>query len=151
MILTNARERTRFLRFLAVGVVGASVDFGVMNLLTHGLNVAVLPSGTISFLAAVTSNFLWNRYWTYPDSRSKPIPRQFIEFAIINTMGLIIRVPILAFIDPFLRRFFSTLAWRPLAVSPFVLADNLSLALAIGIVMFWNFFANRYLTYADVE
>ncbi len=75
MILSNTRERTRFLRFLAVGVVGASVDFGVMNLLTHGLNVAVLPSGTVSFLAAVTSNFLLNRYWTYPDSRSKPVTR----------------------------------------------------------------------------
>ena len=37
MILSNARERTRFLRFLAVGVVGASVDFGVMNLLTPRL------------------------------------------------------------------------------------------------------------------
>ena len=111
----------------------------------------MLPSGTISFLAAVTSNFLLNRYWTYPDSRSKPVTRQFIEFAIINAMGLIIRIPILAFIDPLLRKAFSMLSWRPLAVSPFVLADNLSLALAIGVVLFWNFFANRYLTYADVE
>jgi len=151
MILTNARERTRFLRFLVVGIIGASVDFGVMNLLTHGLNMAVVAAGTISFLAAVTSNFLWNRYWTYPDSRSKPISRQYVEFAIINTLGLVIRVPILAFIDPLLRSFFSSLIWRPANLPPFVLADNLSLALAVGIVMFWNFFANRYLTYADVE
>ena len=33
-ILTNPRERTRFVRFAIVGVIGAIVDFGVMNLLT---------------------------------------------------------------------------------------------------------------------
>lgn len=151
MILTNARERKRFMRFLAVGVIGASVDFGVMNLLTHVFNMAIVAAGTISFLSAVTSNFLWNRYWTYPDSRSKAVPRQFVEFAFINTIGLIIRIPILAFIDPLLRIFFSVLNWRPAEISPIVLADNVSLAMAVGIVMFWNFFANRYMTYADVE
>jgi putative flippase GtrA len=28
---------------------------------------------------------------------------------------------------------------------------NLALALAVGIVMFWNFFVNRYWTYSDVD
>jgi len=31
------------------------------------------------------------------------------------------------------------------------LADNFTLAVAVVIVMFWNFFANRYWTYSDVE
>ena len=34
-ILTNPRERTRFLRFMMVGAVGTVVDFGVSNLLIH--------------------------------------------------------------------------------------------------------------------
>jgi len=151
MILTNPRERSRFLRFAVVGAIGALVDFGVMNLLVHQLGAAVVVGGTISFIAAVTSNFLWNRYWTYPDSRSKPVARQFSEFAFINAIGLVIRVPILAFLDPLLRNIFSALPFRIPLLTPIALADNLTLALAEGIVMFWNFFANRYWTYADVE
>lgn len=76
-ILTNPRERTRFLRFAVVGIIGAVVDFGVMNLLSSLFpvpivigNVVISPlvwAGTISFIAAILSNFTWNRYWTYPD------------------------------------------------------------------------------------
>jgi putative flippase GtrA len=151
MILTNPRERTRFLRFLVVGVFGATVDFGIFNLLAHGFDIQVVPAGTISFLCAVASNFLWNRYWTYPDSRSKTVARQFVEFTVINAMGLLIRVPILAFLAPLLRRLFEFLAIEIGAMTPETLGNNLTLAIAVGIVMFWNFFANRYWTYADVE
>ena len=31
------------------------------------------------------------------------------------------------------------------------LADNLSLMVAVIVVLFWNFFANRHWTYNDVE
>jgi putative flippase GtrA len=31
------------------------------------------------------------------------------------------------------------------------IGKNLSLMLAVGIVMFWNFFVNRYWTYNDVD
>ena len=36
-------------------------------------------------------------------------------------------------------------------LSPELLAKNLTLALAVGIVMLWNFFVNRYWTYNDVD
>jgi putative flippase GtrA len=32
-----------------------------------------------------------------------------------------------------------------------MLAKNATLAIAIGIVMLWNYFVNRYWTYNDVE
>jgi len=35
--------------------------------------------------------------------------------------------------------------------NPDVISDNLTLAIAVVIVMFWNFFVNRYWTYSDVE
>ena len=35
--------------------------------------------------------------------------------------------------------------------TPDILADNFTLAVAVVIVMFWNFFANRYWTYGDVD
>lgn len=156
MILTNPREKTRFIRFAIVGAFGALVDFFIYNLLMNQFSVPVVLAGTVSFLAAVASNFTWNRYWTYPDSRSKPLVRQGFEFLVINAMGLLIRVPILAFLDPLMRRLFTGLlqfthlSSRSPFFTPNALGDNVTLAIAIIIVMFWNFFANRYWTYADI-
>lgn len=151
MVIINHRERTRFFRFAVVGIIGAVVDFGVMNLLTHVFSSPLTFAGTVSFLAAVLSNFTWNRYWTYPDSRSKPIPKQLIEFTIVNAAGLLIRVPILALLERPLYRFFIWLPIHLFAFSPDFLAKNCTLAVAVIIVMFWNFFVNRYWTYNDVE
>lgn len=67
------RELTRFLRFVFVGIVGAVVDFGTFNLLNAAFGVWSVLASTFSFAAALTSNFLWNRFWTYPDSDRKSV------------------------------------------------------------------------------
>ena len=151
MNLIYTQERVRFFRFMVVGAIGAVVDFGVMNFFIHVMNASVTISGIISFIAAVTSNYFWNRYWTYPESRSKHLIRQYGEFFLINALGLIIRIPILAFVDPPMRVFFNQLAIKTTFISPNDLGDNFTLAVAVLIVMFWNFFANRYWTFADVN
>lgn len=150
MILSNPNERRRFIRFAIVGAIGAVVDFGIMNLFTGLLIFPYIPSSVISFLAAVTSNFFWNRYWTYPDSRSKPLGRQMIQFVIINCIGLLIRTPLLAFLEKNLIHFFTDVL-PILSIDPKFLAHNVSLAIAIIVVMLWNFIANRYWTYNDVD
>jgi putative flippase GtrA len=38
-----------------------------------------------------------------------------------------------------------------LILPPDVMGENLTLAIAVLIVLFWNFFVNRYWTYNDVE
>jgi len=150
-IITDPRERTRFLKFAVVGIIGAVVDFGVANLLIYAFQVPLVWAGTVSFIAAVISNFLWNRYWTYPDSRSKPVGRQFVIFTIVSVMGLGIRIPTLHFLEPPMKALFSGyLSWIPL-FSPDFLGKNVTLAIAVIIVMFWNFFVNRYVTYNDVK
>lgn len=85
------KEAKRFVKFLIVGAIGFVVDFGFFNLLLNPVNGWVMPgqwlytllagmgfgdyfithlgpsiASAISFVAAVVSNFLWNRYWTYP-------------------------------------------------------------------------------------
>ncbi len=151
ILLHNQRERTRFLRFAVVGILGAAVDFGVMNLLVTLLSFSLVSAGTISFLAAILSNFTWNRYWTYPDSRSKPINRQLFEFLVVNIAGLLIRLPILAFVDPLIYKLTSMLPIISTRFDVQFISHNLTLAFAVIIVMFWNFFVNRYWTYGDVE
>jgi len=150
-ILANPRERTRFLRFAVVGMIGAVIDFGVANILVYVFFAPLVLAGTISFISAILSNFFWNRYWTYPDSRSKPILQQLIQFAFVNGMGLMIRIPILRWGEPALYKLFTMLPFSLPIFTPDVLAKNLTLAIAVLIVMFWNFFVNRYWTYSDVE
>ena len=150
MIINNRKERTRFFRFAVVGASGAVVDFGVLNLLTLAFKIAFVPSSVVSFISAVINNFLWNRYWTYPDSRSKPVARQLVQFSIINVIGLAIRTPLLAFLEKLLVPLFANVLPSGF-LTPVFVGHNVSLAIAILVVMIWNFIANRYWTYNDVE
>ncbi|MBI5840414.1 MAG: GtrA family protein [Chloroflexi bacterium] len=150
MILSDTRERTRFLKFAAVGAFGAVVDFGIMNLLTNLAHLDLVPAGTISFTCAVISNFIWNRYWTYPESRTRPLLHQLGMFSLVNAAGVAIRIPILHFVEPPLLHLFERMFSLPYANAEFF-AKNLTLAAAVGIVMLWNFFVNRYWTYNDID
>lgn len=151
-ILANPRERSRFLRFAFVGIVGAVVDFGTFNLLIAFTPLTPVWAGTFSFIAAIISNFTWNRYWTYPDSRTKPVGRQLLQFSVVSVAGLLIRIPILAILEPAFQALFGLFAFLPIGfITADFLAANLALAIAVIVVMFWNFFVNRYWTYSDVE
>jgi putative flippase GtrA len=150
MILKDSKERTRFLKFALVGTIGAAIDFGVMNLLSHFFDMKLVLAGTISFTCAVISNFIWNRYWTYPESRSRPLLQQLGMFFIVNTAGVAIRIPVLHLAEPPLLAFFEKIFHASYATAEFY-ARNLTLAIAVGIVMLWNFFVNRYWTYNDID
>jgi putative flippase GtrA len=147
--LQNPVERARFLKFLAVGVFGAVVDFGVMNFLTQAFRLTLVLAGTISFTCAVISNFIWNRYWTYPDSRSRPLGRQLAMFFGVSVAGVMIRIPILHFLEPVCLQLFQRFSWGSLP--PALFAKNATLAIAVIVVLFWNFFVNRFWTYNDVD
>lgn len=158
----NQREISRFLKFSVVGVIGAVIDFGSFNIFANLLGIKSVIASVLSFSAAVTSNFIWNRFWTYPDSRSKTLRQQAVQFALISGAGLFIRTPIFALAEkPMMRAVESFLNssmgqllpnWIPGQVlQADVLGSNLALALAVVIVLFWNFFANRIWTYSDAE
>ena len=150
MILTENKERVRFLKFAVVGAIGSVVDILIMNLLTHIFNMRLVYAGTISLICAIISNFLLNRFWTYPDSRSRPFLHQLSMFFLVNLMGIAFRIPILHFVEPPMARAFEGLVHLS-SDSAEILAKNATLALAIGIVMIWNFFINRYWTYNDID
>jgi putative flippase GtrA len=156
------REMARFLKFAVVGTLGAVIDFGTFNLLQAALGVSYLLSGAISFTVAVSSNFIWNRFWTYPDSRSKPISVQVSQFFLVNVVGLIIRIPVLAIAErPMIRVAESLFAFSDspapglptslLSLDAATAGRNLALALTVVIVLFWNFGINRVWTYSDVS
>src|SRR5688572_21218260 len=100
----HSKEVERFLRFSVVGTIGAIVDFGTLNVLQLTLlspinphqELKIILASALAFCAAVSSNFIWNRYWTYPDSRSRSVRRQLAQFFMINAAGLVFRVVFVA-------------------------------------------------------
>jgi len=149
-IITDRRERTRFIKFAIVGTIGFGVDFLTFNLFRSGFGFPAEISNVFSFTAAVISNFLLNRFWTFPDSRSKPVLSQLAQYGVVNVAGLIIRTTIFILIKTPLVNLMESLDLN-LPVENYVIGENLTLATVVVIVMFWNFFINRYWTYNDIE
>jgi putative flippase GtrA len=153
----NKKEMIRFLKFAVVGTFGAGVDWVVFNVF---MGLVSLPGQiehlqdevavALSLSTAIVSNFIWNRYWTYPDSRSKPLLKQFVQFYLINILAYVIRAPIINWTkEPFAQLAGNLLPIEAeLAVA---VGYNISWALGVGIAMFWNFFINRIWTYSDVD
>ena len=71
-------------------------------------------------------------------------------FFLVNSIGIAIRIPTLHFVEPIMLKIFEGTGRLSNATAEF-LAKNATLILAIGIVMIWNFFVNRYWTYNDVD
>ncbi len=151
-LFRHASERRRFVRFAFVGTLGAGVDLGTFNLLRALTPLHPVLVSVLSFLAAVTHNFIWHRYWTFADSRSKPLWQQWSQYAVLNAIGVSIRTPLFAVLRPLGIRFVAWLQqWMALPVSAERLGENLALATVMVVILFWNFFSNRYITYSDVQ
>ena len=136
------KEAERFFKFLVVGTIGFVVDFGTLTLLKETTSLATVVANTISFTMAVISNFTLNRYWTYPDSRSKSIMSQMGQFAVVSIIGLAINNLILVLLEPVFDALLANLV-----IPGYIPAK----VIATIVVLFWNFFVNRFWTYSDVD
>ena len=134
------RESQRFLKFLVVGGFSFVVDTGSLSALVLWFDTNRILAKAIAFSLAVLSNFVWNRYWIYPESRSKPWFKQLLQFCLMSVVGFVINMSVFALVD--------RLATEPLG---HVLALYLAQAMAVGAALFWNFTANRLITYGDVK
>lgn len=141
----NPKEAERFIKFLVVGTIGFVVDFGILTLLKETTPLPTVVANTISFTAAVISNFTLNRYWTYPDSRSKRIWSQLGQFTLVNSVGWLINTGILLVLEHLFDLLLADFPAIPLR--GYIPAKMV----ATVVVLFWNFFVNRYWTYSDVD
>ena len=134
------RELVRFLKFATVGAIGMVVDLTVLNVMHKVVGLPLLVANTISFTTAVISNFTWNRLWTFPESRQRAILPQLGQFALVNVVGLAINNLVL---------------WAVFHLTTQLVPDpwdyNLAKVIAIGVVLFWNYFVNRRWTYRGIE
>jgi putative flippase GtrA len=139
-VQANSKELKRFLKFAIVGTSGAVVDFGILNLLHLVFGVSKFWANTVSFTVAVFNNFTWNRLWTFPESRERPLKSQLGQFALVNVAGLAINQIVFLSLDKYL----FTPWFGPLGY-------NVAKAVAIIVVLFWNFGINRIWTYRGIK
>ncbi|MBE2182341.1 MAG: GtrA family protein [Anaerolineae bacterium] len=165
----RSKEVERFLKFAFVGALGAVIDAGTLFALQATLlppvdpnkSLKVVIASTIAFVAAVCSNFIWNRYWTYPDSRSRPIRRQLTQFAFISFVGWFGRTIWISASYIWLGALLSDLllpeiqllrpGYVPSESAEAKIGSMAAWFVGVIIVLLWNFFANRYWTYNDVD
>ena len=135
------REAGRFAKYTIVGVSGTIVDFGILNLLIFlfgwDSDFSILMASIISFSAAIINNFTWHSLWTFREARGLNRRVQFVRFTVVSLVGLILNSTIFYLSNRFL--------YAPLVSS--ALSIQLAKATASGLVLFWNFGANRVWTY----
>ncbi len=141
----HRREAKRFAKFATVGALGAVTDFTVLNTLVQVFGLLPIVANAFSFTAAVLQNFVLNRRWTFPESRSRDPRRQLAQFATVSVIGLGINTLVFGFVDHLLLPFWTELVHS--ADVGFILSYNFAKLFAIGVVLFWNFTANRLWTY----
>ncbi len=157
----NHKEAERFAKFIVVGTFGFIIDFGTLTFLVEVVDlpgivaddtqfsemVGLVLANTISFTLAVLSNFTLNRFWTYPESRSIRKRVQLPQFTVVSIAGLVINNVIFALSVPLFDRVISAAAVIPDAIGAYIPAKML----ATVVVLFWNFFVNRYWTYRHID
>ena len=122
---------SKFLKFGIVGCSGMIIDLGITYLCKEILRINKFISNGIGFILAATSNYFFNRIWTF-NSQTEEIGVQYIQFMIVSTIGLAINSLSLYFFN-------EKLKWN----------FYLSKLVAIGITTIWNFFGNLLFTFAQ--
>lgn len=143
----HKKELKRFVRFGIVGIIGSVIDFGFLNLFTIVFKMPYVLSSVFSFSLAVINNFILNRFWTFASSKKDPLLGQLVQFGIVSVIGLLIRTPLLAWLEKVLVPLAGKLT--PNLLTPTIVGHNVGLAIGIGVVMLWNYFANRFWTFKN--
>lgn len=83
-------------KFSLVGGLNFLIDLGILNLLifataiSGGFYAAVFKA--LAFLAAMTSSFIWNKFWTFRALDTGRTGKQFMEFFTVSGVGLLVNV-----------------------------------------------------------
>jgi putative flippase GtrA len=119
----------KFVKFCAVGFSGMGIDFGTTWLLKEKAGVNKYIANSTGFILAASSNYIWNRLWTF-QSESDQIVTEYISFITISIIGLgINNLVVYLFSDKLKFNFY------------------FSKLIAVGVVTIWNFIMNYLITF----
>jgi putative flippase GtrA len=117
----------KFFKFIIVGFSGMIVDFSVTILLKEKLKINRYISNSAGFTIAASSNYLFNRFWTFQSNNPKVLI-EYSKFFIISLIGLFINNLVIYLLEKKLGFYFAKF-------------------IAIMITSLWNFTANYYLNF----
>lgn len=118
-------------KFGIVGFWGTLIDMGVLNFLVIFLLFNVYFSASISFVVAVINNFLLNKYWTFSGYKQKnSVKKQFVQFFTVSLIALGLNLIVMYVLIEYAHLWY-----------------NFAKISAVGVVFFWNFFANKVWTF----
>lgn len=130
-----------FLRFSTVGLSGTLVDMALLYVLHDPTNLGwdLITSKLVASEVAILNNFLWNDLWTFRHvTRLQPGPwnrlQRLAKFNVICLIGLVLNTSLV------------TLLSERLGIH-YLLAN----LIAIGVVVFWNFYLNSKLSWRSAE
>ena len=132
---------SQFIKFLCVGLINTGVDFGILNLLmfltgiTSGIGYSLFKA--ISFTAAVTNSYFFNKRWTFKKGKSFE-KAEFTKFVSISLIAFGINVGVASLLVNFANPFWD--------ISPYLWA-NLSAVAATIFTTFINFFGYKYFVF----
>jgi putative flippase GtrA len=81
-------------KFCVVGASGYVVNLVVYTLLLKWAGLHYLAAAFVSFLVAVSNNYLWNRRWTFRGQRGH-FAYQGMRFAVVSTLALAANLAVL--------------------------------------------------------
>ena len=85
-MLRTRRHWVQLGKFCVVGAIGYGINVAVYTVLLHeGLHY--LLAATCSFAVAATSNYTWNRIWTFHDRRGH-LGVQGMRFLVVSLAAL---------------------------------------------------------------
>ena len=85
--LSRRENWLQLIRFCVVGASGYVVNLVVYTVLLKAGDVQYLLAATGSFLVAVTSNYTWNRLWTFREHRGH-LGIQGMRFFLVSLAAL---------------------------------------------------------------
>ena len=133
----------QFGKFAAVGVLNTFVDLGVLNLeiVAFGTPGAWVYRvfKTVSWIAATTNSFLWNKYWTF-NSQEPASAKQTIEFYGVAFVGFLLNVGLASYV-------FSNVS-RPVSVSANLWA-NIGALVGVAAAFVWNFIGYKFWVFKE--
>jgi putative flippase GtrA len=152
-------ELRRFVKFCIVGFSSTLVNFSALNICHFLLKLPLFSSLTAAFLLSLANGFYWNRKWTWKTARGNSAREQSLKFLVVNIVGFFLNTTIVVLI---VSHFyvpggilhdipaFKTVLWNMLVGNKHEYSKwivNGAQLFAIGIVMFWNYFANKSWTF----
>ena len=75
-----------FGKFVIVGIMNTTINYGVFVLLLLALNLVYFVAGAIGFLSGAISGYFLNRVWTFKSN--VPIAAGFLKYFIIQLFCL---------------------------------------------------------------